>query len=132
MNGYLLDTAVFLWSFGAAENLNRQAISVLEDDTTVLFLSAASCWEISMKAALGKLTLPQRASTYVPKRLRSHGIGSLPILPVHALAAGELPQHHGDPFDRMLIAQALSENMTLMTSDPAFRKYDVDILWCPN
>jgi PIN domain nuclease of toxin-antitoxin system len=130
MNGYLLDTAIFLWSFGPTEKLNRQAMTVLEDNATQLFLSAASSWEISIKSASGKLKLPERASTYVPKRLRSHGVRSLPISHIHALAAGELPRHHADPFDRMLIAQAMSEDMVLMTADPTFRKYSIDILWC--
>jgi PIN domain nuclease of toxin-antitoxin system len=132
MNGYLLDTVIFLWSFGSTEKLNRQAMTVLEDNTTQLFLSAASSWEISIKSASGKLKLPERerASTYVPKRLRSHGIRSLPISHIHALAAGELPRYHADPFDRMLIAQAMSDDMVLMTSDPTFRKYSIDILWC--
>lgn len=130
MRGYLLDTAIFLWSLGSAERLNRQATALLEDATTELFLSAASSWEISIKSASGKLKLPEAASTYVPKRLTSHGIRSLPISQIHALAAGELPRHHRDPFDRMLIAQAASEDMVLMTADPSFKKYGIDILWC--
>jgi len=130
MRGYLLDTAVFLWSLGSAERLNRQAMALWEDATTELFLSAASSWEISIKSASGKLKLPEAASAYIPKRLTSHGIRSLPISHIHALAAGELPRHHRDPFDRMLIAQAVSEDMVLMTADPSFKKYRIDILWC--
>ena len=130
MRGYLLDTAVFLWSLGPAERLNRQAAALLEDANTQLFFSAASSWEISIKSALGKLQLPEAASTYVPKRLTSHGIRSLPISHLHALAAGELPRHHRDPFDRMLIAQAASEDLVLMTADPSFKKYGIAILWC--
>jgi len=130
MRGYLLDTAIFLWSLGSTERLNRKAMALLEDATSELFLSAASCWEISIKSASGKLQLPAAASAYVPKRLTSQGIRSLPISPIHALAAGELPRHHRDPFDRMLIAQAASEDMVLMTADPSFRKCGIDILWC--
>jgi len=130
MRGFLLDTAIFLWSLSSTERLNRQATALLEDATTELFLSAASSWEISIKSALGKLKLPEAASTYVPKRLRSHGIRSLPISQIHALAAGELPRHHRDPFDRMLIAQAASEDMVLMTADPSFKKYGIEIVWC--
>jgi len=130
MRGYLLDTAIFLWSLEAPETLNRPALALLEDTTTELFLSAASSWEISIKSALGKLRLPEAASSYVPKRLTSQGIRSLPISHIHALAAGELPRHHADPFDRMLVAQARSEDMVLMTADPSFKRYGIDILWC--
>ena len=130
MSGYLLDTAIFLWSVGSPEKLNRQATELLQDTGAKLFLSAASAWEISIKSALGKLKLPEAASAYVPRRLASQGIRSLPISHIHALAAGELPQHHRDPFDRMLVAQASSEGMVLMTADPSFKKYDLDILWC--
>jgi len=130
MKGYLLDTAIFLWSVGSTERLNQQALALVEDATTELFLSAASSWEISIKSALGKLKLPEAASTYVPKRLTSQGIRSLPISHIHALAAGELPPHHRDPFDRMLVAQAMNEEMVLLTADPSFKKYGIEILWC--
>lgn len=130
MMRYLLDTAIFLWSVGPVEKLNRQAVEVLEDAMTELFLSAASSWEISIKSALGNLKLPEAASTYVPKRLTSQGIRSLPISHIHALAAGELPRHHRDPFDRMLVAQARNERMVLMTADPSFKKYGIELLWC--
>jgi len=79
---------------------------------------------------LGKLNLPEAASTFVPKRLTSQGIRSLPISHIHALAAGELSRHHGDPFDRLLVAQAMNEDMVLMTADPSFKKYGIEILWC--
>jgi len=130
MRAYLLDTAIFLWSLGPAEKLNSQARALLEDRSTELFFSAASSWEISIKVALGKLRLPEPASNYLPKRLTSQGIRSLPISHLHALAAGELPPHHRDPFDRMLVAQARSEDLVLMTADTSFKKYGLEILWC--
>jgi len=130
MKGYLVDAAIFLWSLGSPERLNRNAIAILEDTGTELFLSAASSWEISIKSSLGKLKLPEAASSYVPKRMTLQGIRALPVSHIHALAAGELPQHHCDPFDRMLVAQARSEDMVLMTADPVFKKYAVEILWC--
>jgi PIN domain nuclease of toxin-antitoxin system len=130
VTGYLLDTSIFLWSLGAPERLNREAVALLEDTTAELFLSAASSWEISIKSALGKLRLPEPASAYVPKRMTPQGIRSLPISQIHALAAGELPRHHRDPFDRMLVAQARSEDLVLLTADTLFKKYDIDILWC--
>jgi PIN domain nuclease of toxin-antitoxin system len=130
MSGYLLDTAIFLWSLANPDKLNRKAVALLEDAQQPLFLSPASSWEISIKWASGKLKLPETPSAYVTKRLSSRGIRSLPITHLHALAAGELPRHHLDPFDRMLIAQARSEAMVLLTADSVFRKYDVEMLLC--
>jgi PIN domain nuclease of toxin-antitoxin system len=130
MSSYLLDTAIFLWSLVNPDKLNRKAVALLEDTKQQLFLSPASSWEISIKWASGKLKLPEVPTTYVTKRLSSRGIRSLPITHIHALAAGELPRHHLDPFDRMLIAQAQSEDMVLLTADRVFRKYEVETLWC--
>ena len=130
MSGYLLDTAIFLWSLANPDKLNGKAVALLEDTKQQLFLSPASSWEISIKWASGKLRLPEAPTAYVTKRLRSRGIRSLPITHMHALAAGELPKHHLDPFDRMLIAQAQSEDLVLLTADPLFKKYEVEMLWC--
>jgi PIN domain nuclease of toxin-antitoxin system len=130
VRGYLLDTGIFLLSVGLAERLNRDSRRLLESADNELFLSAASSWEISIKLALGKLTLPEPASLYVPKRLIAQGIRSLQITHIHALMAGELPGHHQDPFDRMLIAQAFTEDLVLMTNDRQFEKYKVETLWC--
>jgi PIN domain nuclease of toxin-antitoxin system len=93
-------------------------------------LASASSWEIAIKTKLGKLRLPESPLTYVPRRLSTQKIQPLPILQKHALAVYELPMHHADPFDRLLIAQARSEEMVLLTADPAFRKYKVDLFWC--
>jgi len=130
MKGYLLDTGVFLFSMGQEEKLNREARTILEEAENDLFLSAASSWEISIKWTLGKLKLPEAASTYVPKRLTSQGIRSLPITHLHALMAGELPAQHQDPFDRMLIAQAIGEGLVLMTTDRLLEKYGLQTFWC--
>ncbi|HET7205574.1 MAG TPA: type II toxin-antitoxin system VapC family toxin [Terriglobales bacterium] len=130
MTGFLLDTSVFLWSLAAPDKLNSEALQVLREQHQRLFLSAASSWEISIKASLGKLKLPEPASQFVPKRLASLGIQSLPIIDAHALYAGELPRHHADPFDRMLVAQAQLENLTLLTADPLLKGYSVRQMWC--
>ena len=130
MTRYLLDTGVFLWSMGSPHRLSAATQKLLAGTENQFFLSAASSWEISIKSFLGKLRLPEPASTYVPKRLTQHGIRSLPMTQIHSLSAGELPLHHKDPFDRMLIAQALSENMTLMTTDRLLDRYHVEIFWC--
>jgi PIN domain nuclease of toxin-antitoxin system len=127
---FLLDTVVFLWSIGPKEKINKDAQELLIDPKHEIYLSAASSWEISLKIALGKLDLPGPAHRYIPERLQSWGIQPLSITHSHALAVGDLPPHHRDPFDRMLIAQARVENMVLLTADALLSKYDVEILWC--
>jgi len=129
---YLLDTNVFLWSNGAPEKLNKQAITVLSSGAAEVYLSAASSWEIAIKFALRTLRLPSPPSQFIPDTLRILSIRSLQISHFHALAAGALPPHHRDPFDRMLIAQASSEEMVILTADKVFAKYDVQTLFCGN
>jgi PIN domain nuclease of toxin-antitoxin system len=96
--------------------------------TTELLLSAASAWEIAIKHALGKLRLPERPVEYVTSRLRETRTRPLAISWEHAIHVSELPAHHRDPFDRLLIAQAQIEKVPILTADPAFASYDVDIL----
>ena len=127
---HLLDTNVFLWSNGAPEKLNRQAINVLSSGAAEVYLSAASSWEIAIKFALRSLRLPSPPSQFIPHAMRVMALRSLDITHFHSVAAGELPRHHRDPFDRMLIAQARSETMVLLTADSAFRKYDVETVFC--
>jgi PIN domain nuclease of toxin-antitoxin system len=127
---YLLDTSVFLWSNGALERLNRQATAVLSSKSSEVYLSAASSWEIAIKFALGALRLPSPPLQFIPDALRILSIRSLEISHLHSLAAGALPPHHRDPFDRMLIAQANSEEMVLLTADRVFEKYDVETMFC--
>ena len=129
---YLLDTNVFLWSNGAPERLNRQATTILSSGSSEIYLSAASSWEIAIKFSLGTLSLPSPPSQFIPDALRILSIRALEISHFHALAAGALPAHHRDPFDRMLIAQAHSEEMVLLTADKVFAKYDVETLFCGN
>jgi PIN domain nuclease of toxin-antitoxin system len=126
---YLLDTAVWLWSLAEPERINSPARRLIVEGREELYLSAASSWEISIKWALGKLPLPEPPARYVPMRLASQGIRPLPIAHAHALAVAELPPYHRDPFDRLLIAQAQIEQMTLLTADRAFEKYEVRVLW---
>lgn len=130
MTSYLLDTSIFLWSVTAPERLNREAQQLLSDPKQSLFFSAASAWEISIKSDSGKLKLPEPASSYLPPRLHARGIRLLSITSTHALAAGELPRHHLDPFDRMLIAQSQLEGLTILTADRLFKKYPADLIWC--
>ena len=127
---YLLDTNVFLWSNGAPEKLNRRATAVLSSGSSEVYLSAASSWEIAIKFALRALRLPSPPSQFIPDALRMLSIRSLEISHFHSIAAGALPPHHRDPFDRMLVAQACSEEMVLLTADKVFAKYEVETMFC--
>lgn len=127
---YLLDTGIFLWSLGGVGRLNPEAQELLAENKEEVYLSAASSWEIGIKVSLGKLQLPEPPQRYVPQRMTMQGIRALFITHAHTLAVSELPNHHKDPFDRLLIAQARSEDMVLMTSDSAMSRYPVEIFWC--
>jgi PIN domain nuclease of toxin-antitoxin system len=100
---------------------------LLLDPDTELFLSAASAWEIAIKVALGRLRLPRPPAVLVAQWMEEDRVGALPILHAHALRAGELPAHHGDPFDRMLVAQAQIEGLTLLSADRGLAQYDVPL-----
>lgn len=126
---FLLDTAIFLWSLDSFQNLNRRSRQVLESGQDV-FLSAANSWEIVIKSRTGKLNLPKAPSRLIPEAMARFALQALPITHAHTLAVSELPDHHRDPFDRLLIAQAQSEGMTFMTADHVCAKYPVDVLWC--
>jgi len=119
-------------SFGAwpPRRLNATARKVLTASSSELYLSVAGVWEIAIKFALGSLPLPKTPSEYLPYAQRLWSIQTLNITQEHALRAGELPAHHRDPFDRMIIAQALSERMTLLTADRVLQKYKVDLIYC--
>ena len=127
---YLLDTSVFLRALAAPDRLNRRARELLSSARAGLFLSAASSWEIGVKFALGKLDLPEPPARCVPVWMVRWGIQGLDISHRHALSAGELPAHHQDPFDRVLIAQAMEEGMAVATADRQFERYDVELFWC--
>jgi PIN domain nuclease of toxin-antitoxin system len=128
MTTVLLDTHVFLWLQTTPRRL-APVLDLLADEATTVLLSAASSWEIAVKWSLGKLPLPEPPTEYVPERMRYSAIGALPVLHSHALAVGSLPPHHGDPFDRLLIAQALTEGYPLVTADPLLRVYSADLIW---
>lgn len=125
---YLLDTHVWLWMLTAPEKISQHARSVIEDGRSRLLLSAASSWEISIKYAIGRLPLPQPPKNYVPDRMRLSGVEGLSIEHSHALHLSHLEFHHRDPFDRMLVAQAQVERIPVITTDPVFDRYDVEVL----
>ena len=119
----LLDTHALLWWL-ADEALTAQARDAIADPANLVVVSAASAWEISIKKALGKLAAPDD----LEQQLQAGGLAPLPISIAHGVAAGQLPRHHEDPFDRMLIAQAFAEGLTIMTRDKRFDDYGVALL----
>jgi PIN domain nuclease of toxin-antitoxin system len=119
----LLDTHALLWWL-ADEGLATQARDAIADPATVVMVSAVSAWEISIKKALGKLAAPDD----LEYQLQVGGFIPLPISIAHGVAAGQLVRHHEDPFDRMLIAQARAEGLTIVTRDKRFTDYDVALL----
>lgn len=125
----LIDTHCWLWSLTAPERLSDRAQSMITDPANTIYLSAASSWEIAIKYQIGKLPLAEPPETYVPSRMLAQNIEALPIEHTHALRVAQLPLHHNDPFDRLLIAQAQVENLSLMTADPLFKKYKADLIW---
>jgi PIN domain nuclease of toxin-antitoxin system len=127
---YLLDTSVLIHSLISQPKLNDRALRLLADASSELYLSAVSSWEIAIKAGNGKLVLPERPSQIVAQAMRSMSLRSLDITQVHALAVEDLPNHHRDPFDRMLIAQAQIEGLVLLTADRVFQKYKVEQIFC--
>lgn len=125
---FLLDTHVWLWLQSEPSRIRPPLLERLGDPHNTLLLSAASSWEIAIKFALGKLPLPEQPSVYVPRRMQSSGTVALPISHGHALRVAELPMHHADPFDRLLVAQAQHEDLPIVTADAALKPYDVKLI----
>lgn len=122
----LLDTHVFLWLLAEPERLGKQ-LDLLEDPSNQLLLSAASSWEIAIKAQIGRLNLPDDPRRYVPDRMRAIGVDPLPVEHNHALAVCDLPPLHRDPFDRLLVAQARDMHLRIVTADAQIARYDVTV-----
>ncbi len=125
---YLLDTHAFLWFVSGDDRLSRKARFAMEKDDAELVLSAASVWEMAIKSSLGRLTLADSLERYIAEKV-AEGFRILPIEWLHAAAVEKLPSHHRDPFDRLLIAQAIAEELVVLTSDPLFRSYGVKVFW---
>ena len=124
----LLDTHTFLWAVGEPARLSRKVTQFLTADDTQAFLSAASLWEIALKVRAGKLRLPETAEFFV-EHMAALGVQPLAVEVSHVLLVLGLPDHHRDPFDRLLIAQSQAEHLPIVTSDPAIRRYSVEVLW---
>ena len=125
----LLDTHALLWFLAGDPRLSTTARAAIEDLGNTRWFSVASAWEIAIKASLGKLTLTGPFHELIPVQLRSNSIQLLPIAPEHLNGLLTLPFHHRDPFDRMLVSQAVVENATLVSADATLDRYAVPRLW---
>jgi PIN domain nuclease of toxin-antitoxin system len=125
----LLDTHVLIWLVEGDKNLSTVARSAIEDEDNSLYLSIASLWEITIKLSLDKLDLQLSVDEMVESFLIPGGIEILQIETSHLSILRDLPLHHRDPFDRLIIAQAQAEKMTLISADGVFDLYDVDLRW---
>ena len=125
----LLDTHTFLWWITDDTRLSVRARDVVALADNELLFSAASGLEIAIKAQLGKLDLPAPLDRFIVEQLAANGFAPLPIRLEHALRVYELPSHHRDPFDRLLIAQAQAEGLPILSADPQIPRYDVQVIW---
>lgn len=126
----LLDTNVLIWALARPGRLTAEARAALVDPANSLVVSAVCAWEIAIKLARGDLPVPPDAGRWLPPLLAERGFTPLAITLEHALGVERLPFHHRDPFDRLLIAQAILERLTIVTGDPAFESYGVPLIRC--
>jgi PIN domain nuclease of toxin-antitoxin system len=125
----LLDTHTFLWFIMGNPNLSAKARAAIESITNEKYVSVASVWEIAIKVSVGKLSLSAPFSSLIPEQLSANGFELLNLEVAHASALTSLPFHHRDPFDRLLIAQAMVEQMQIVSVDSAFDAYPISRLW---
>lgn len=125
----LLDTHAFLWWVTDDDRLSERAGELIADGANDVFFSAASAWEIAIKAGLGRIRLYEDAWSLTPQQLERNAFQALPIHVAHAVAVITLPDVHGDPFDRMLVAQALTEGLTIVSADEDLARYPVPVVW---
>jgi PIN domain nuclease of toxin-antitoxin system len=125
----LLDTRTFLWIILNDEALSERARELHADPSNEVYLSAVSAWEISVKFALGRLPLPEDPIRFIPEQRKSHGIEPLALDEMACFQLPRLPKLHHDPFDRMLICQAISESLTIVTPDRDIAQYPVRTTW---
>jgi PIN domain nuclease of toxin-antitoxin system len=125
----LLDTHTFLWFIAGDPQLDAYARQLIEESNNERYLSVASVWEITVKSSLGRLIIPTPPTTLIREHVWANAIDLLAITPEHFDTLHTLPYHHKDPFDRLLIAQAMQEGMLLVTKDQAFSAYNVQVTW---
>ena len=125
----LLDTHAFLWWVEGTPPVGRRARTALANPDNEVLVSLASCWELAIKLSLGKLRLAHRLDRFIPEQLRLNGFSLLEVRLVHVVRVADLPFRHRDPFDRLLVSQALEENLTIVSADRVFRRYGVAVMW---
>ena len=125
----LLDTNAVLFLWAEPGRLSPSARAILEDADNTLIFSQVSTWEICLKHQIGKLPLPEKLGPFIRKRLERDQLVYEPISDDALFASVELPKHHADPFDRLLIATALTLRVPIVTSDPIFKAYAIDVIW---
>lgn len=126
---YLLDTHTFIWWDSKKVKLSQKVLKICQNLENTLILSVASVWEMQIKSQLGKLTLKVPLSTIIENQVDSNNLQVLPIQLPHILALENLPPHHRNPFDRLLIAQANVENAAILSRDPLLSQYHVKVVW---
>jgi PIN domain nuclease of toxin-antitoxin system len=124
----LLDTHVFIWAAGRSELLKPSVRAILTDEGEKVFFSSISAMEIAIKWSKGRLQLPKQPLEFINDFLTDAGISQLAVTIRDAFVVGDLPYHHKDPFDRILVAQAKTNGLRLMTADPILERYDVDVI----
>ncbi len=124
----LLDTHVFIWAISEPPRLSSRVLELIEDRDNEILVSIASAWEMAIKATTGKLRVSGSAAEFVQRKLVEHRMTLLPIQLSHLTMLEKLPLHHRDPFDRLLIAQCMAEEATLITVDPLLKRYRVKII----
>jgi PIN domain nuclease of toxin-antitoxin system len=125
----LLDTHTFIWWDRDPAKLSPQTLALCQDQANVVLLSVVSVWEMQIKRQLGKLQLCLPLADMIASQQQTNQIAVLPVNLAHVLALESLPVHHKDPFDRLLIAQAREEDAVLVSSDPVFARYQIEVLW---
>lgn len=125
----LLDTHSFLWWITGSSRLSAKAAQVIGDGRNEIYLSAASSWEIAIKARLGRIELPDLPDRFISEQMLANAFQGLPIQISHTMQVYSLPDHHSDPFDRMLVAQSLVEKLSIISSDKELSRYAADVIW---
>ena len=126
----LLDTNAPLWWLADSDRLGQPARAVLADPSNTVYVSAASAWEIAIKVGLGRLEAPRHVAGWLPDALTANRFTPLPITIKHALGVEELPPYHADPFDRLIISQAIAEDLRVVTGDRQLGLYDIRMIPC--
>ena len=124
----LLDTHILIWLLAGSARIHPDLYDMLGDPRHTVYVSAVSAWEMAIKVGLGKLAVPPDLGTWLPREIAAAGLTVLPIQLEHTLGVERLPRHHTDPFNRLLIAQAQEDGLTLVSADCVFSQYDVQLI----